>query len=107
MARAPVVDGEETKDYPPSRTRKRGVAPPLVVKGEAENEAEARGREGRPAPGRTTEADFTAFPNETVFDNLLRRSGLPDADLGMSYIRIHLPRPVPKDGGVRLLIEKT
>jgi pSer/pThr/pTyr-binding forkhead associated (FHA) protein len=71
MATAPVVDGEETKDYPPSRTRKRGVAPPLVVKDEAEQEAAARGAEARPAPGRTTEADFSAIPNETVFDNFL------------------------------------
>lgn len=36
-----------------------------------------------------------------------RRSGLPDADLGMSYLRIQLPRPVPAEGGVRLLIDKT
>jgi hypothetical protein len=36
-----------------------------------------------------------------------RRSGLPDADLEMAYLRIHLPRPVPPQGGVRLLIEKT
>jgi len=71
MATAPVVDGEETKDYPPSRTRKRGVAPPLVVKGEAEQAAASRGSEARPAPGKTTEADFAAIPNETVFDNFL------------------------------------
>lgn len=36
-----------------------------------------------------------------------RATGLPDADPEMSYIRIQLPRPVPRDGGVRLLIEKT
>jgi hypothetical protein len=36
-----------------------------------------------------------------------RRGGLPDADLGMSYLRIQLPRPVPAEGGVRLLIDKT
>ena len=36
------------------------------------------------------------------------REGLADADPGTNYIRIHLPRPVPPDGGqVRLLIEKT
>src|SRR5579863_5814834 len=29
MATAPVKDGEETKDYPPSRTRNRGAALPL------------------------------------------------------------------------------
>ena len=37
-----------------------------------------------------------------------RRTGLPDADLDTDYIRIHLPRAVPREGGqVRLLIEKT
>ena len=36
-----------------------------------------------------------------------RSSGLPEADPATSYIRVHLPRPVPQDGGVRLLIEKT
>jgi len=37
-----------------------------------------------------------------------RASGLPRADLETDYIRIHLPRAVPADGGqVRLLIEKT
>ncbi len=36
-----------------------------------------------------------------------RGSGLPGADLDTHYIRIHLPRPVPPDGGIRLLIEKT
>lgn len=44
---------------------------------------------------------------EVVSGEEARASGLPDADLAMSYIRIHLPRPVPQDGGVRLLIEKT
>jgi hypothetical protein len=36
-----------------------------------------------------------------------RRGGLADAEPDVSYIRIELPRPVPEDGGVRLLIEKT
>lgn len=44
---------------------------------------------------------------EVVSGEEARASGLPDADPAMSYIRIHLPRPVPRDGGVRLLIEKT
>jgi hypothetical protein len=47
------------------------------------------------------------LPFEEVSGEEARASGLPDADLAMSYIRIHLPRPVPKDGGIRLLIEKT
>lgn len=36
-----------------------------------------------------------------------RKSGLPDADLDGSYLRVKLPRPVPAEGGVRLLIDKT
>jgi hypothetical protein len=39
-----------------------------------------------------------------------RAGGLPEADLDTSYIRVELPRPVPappREGGVRLLIEKT
>jgi hypothetical protein len=45
---------------------------------------------------------------EVVSGEEARRSGLPDADPGSDYIRIHLPRPVPQNGGqVRLLIEKT
>jgi len=34
------------------------------------------------------------------------RGAHPQADPSGRYIRIRLPRPVPKDGGVRLLIEK-
>jgi hypothetical protein len=46
---------------------------------------------------------FEVVPGEEA-----RRSGLPRADLESDYIRIHLPRPVPEDGGqMRLLIEKT
>jgi hypothetical protein len=52
-------------------------------------------------------ATSQALPFEAVSGEEARRSGLPDADLGMGYIRIHLPRPVPKEGGIRLLIEKT
>ena len=44
---------------------------------------------------------------EVVSGEEARRSGLPEADSSMDYIRIHLPRPVPAEGGVRLLIEKT
>jgi hypothetical protein len=36
-----------------------------------------------------------------------RTGGHPAADLDTSYIRIHLPRPVPKEGEVRLRIWKT
>jgi len=33
--------------------------------------------------------------------------GLPEADPATSYLRVRLPRPVPAEGGVRLLIDKT
>jgi hypothetical protein len=36
-----------------------------------------------------------------------RANGHPSADLDANYIKVHLPRPVPRDGEVRLLIEKT
>src|SRR5262249_59022398 len=45
---------------------------------------------------------------EQVSSEEARRTGLPDAERDTDYIRIHLPRPVPPQGGqVRLLIEKT
>ncbi|HWN42171.1 MAG TPA: hypothetical protein VNW71_08110 [Thermoanaerobaculia bacterium] len=47
------------------------------------------------------------LPFEVVSGGEARASGLPDASLPMDYIRIQLPHPVPKEGGVRLLIEKT
>lgn len=47
------------------------------------------------------------LPFEEVTGEEARTSGLPDADLSMSYIRIRLPRPVPQEGGIRLLIDKT
>lgn len=49
-----------------------------------------------------------ALPFEVVSGEEARRTGLPDAETGMDYIRVRLPRPVPLDAGqVRLLIEKT
>ncbi len=36
-----------------------------------------------------------------------RAGGHPEADLDTPYIRIVLPRPVPRDGEVRLLVDKT
>ncbi len=47
------------------------------------------------------------LPFEVVSGDEARASGLPEADPATSYIRIRLPRPVPAEGGVRLLIEKT
>jgi hypothetical protein len=67
-------------------------------------------RKGSEASGESVRDRATSQPLqfEAVSGEEARRSGLPDADLGMGYIRIHLPRPVPPDGGgIRLLIEKT
>lgn len=47
------------------------------------------------------------LPFEVVSGEEARASGLPEADVEGSYIRIRLPRPVPQEGGVRLLIDKT
>ncbi|MGH9366212.1 MAG: hypothetical protein ACRD3M_00885 [Thermoanaerobaculia bacterium] len=44
---------------------------------------------------------------EVVPGTQARRTGLPDAEAEVDYIRIHLARPVPPGGQVRLLIEKT
>jgi pSer/pThr/pTyr-binding forkhead associated (FHA) protein len=76
MATAPVADGEETKDYPPSRTRKRGVPPPVVVSGEGAGAGEGPGDsnadrhqgQNQSVQSRTTEADFGPISSETVFD---------------------------------------
>jgi hypothetical protein len=45
---------------------------------------------------------------EIVSPQEASRAGLAGAEPGTNYIQIHLPRPVPPEGGqVRLLIEKT
>jgi hypothetical protein len=36
-----------------------------------------------------------------------RREGFADAELEVQFLRVRLPRPVPADGGIRLLIDKT
>ncbi len=67
-------------------------------------------RKGSKASGESVRDRATSRPLqfEAVSGEEARRSGLPGADPGMGYIRIHLPRPVPADGGgIRLLIEKT
>jgi hypothetical protein len=66
-------------------------------------------RKGSEASGESVRDQASSQPLkfEVVNGEEARRSGLPDADLDTDYIRIHLPRPVPRDGGVRLLIEKT
>jgi len=52
-------------------------------------------------------ATSQALAFEVVNGEEARAGGLPEAEADTRYIRIHLPRPVPKEGGVRLLIEKT
>jgi hypothetical protein len=67
-------------------------------------------RKGSAASGESIRDRATSKPLqfEQVSGAEARRSGYPEAELDTDYIRIHLPRPVPKeDGGVRLLIEKT
>lgn len=66
-------------------------------------------RKGSTASGESVRDRATSKPLqfEQVSGEEARRSGLSDADSATDYIRIHLPRPVPPDGGIRLLIEKT
>ncbi len=67
-------------------------------------------RKGSAASGESVRdrATSQALPFEQVSGEEARRDGLAEADPGMSYIRIHLPHPVPADGGgIRLMIEKT
>ena len=44
---------------------------------------------------------------EVVSGKVAREWGLPRADTAGEYIMVHLPRAVPKDGEVRLQIDKT
>src|SRR5262245_2693994 len=48
-----------------------------------------------------------ALPFTIVSGAEARKGGDPEADPETRYIRIALPRPVPKDGEIRLLVEKT
>jgi hypothetical protein len=66
-------------------------------------------RKGSTASGESVRDRATSQPLqfEVVSGAEARKSGLPEAELTMDYIRVHLPRPVPAEGGIRLLIEKT
>jgi hypothetical protein len=48
-----------------------------------------------------------ALKFEVVSGADARAAGLAEADLDTSYIKIHLPRPVPSNGEIRLRIDKT
>lgn len=66
-------------------------------------------RKGSTASGESVRDRATSQPLqfEVVNGEEARKSGLPEADLATDYIRVRLPHPVPPEGGVRLLIEKT
>lgn len=66
-------------------------------------------RKGSAASGESVRdlATSQPLPFEVVSGEEARVSGLPEADPATGYIRIQLPRPVPQEGGIRLLIEKT
>jgi hypothetical protein len=55
----------------------------------------------------TDPATGTALPFQEVDGNTARAHGLADADPASSYIEVALPRPVPANGEIRILIEKT
>ena len=66
-------------------------------------------RKGSEASGESVVdlASGAPLPFDVVSGAEAKREGLSDAEPDVSYIRVRLPRPVPKDGGVRLLIDKT
>ncbi len=66
-------------------------------------------RKGSEASGESVVDVASGLPLsfDVVSGEEARRGGLSDAENDVSYIRVKLPRPVPKDGGVRLLIDKT
>jgi len=66
-------------------------------------------RKGSTASGESVRDRATSQPLqfEVVSGEEARKSGLPEADLATDFIRVHLPHPVPPEGGIRLLIEKT
>lgn len=66
-------------------------------------------RKGSEASGEAVydRATGRALRIEVVGGDEARAGGVDDADRDMRYLRIHLARPVPHEGGVRLLIDKT
>jgi hypothetical protein len=66
----------------------------------------------RPGSVATDEAVYDRMTGEqlkfeVVGGTVARTNGLPNADSTTHYIMVHLARPVPTDGEVRLLIDKT
>ncbi|PYQ55535.1 MAG: hypothetical protein DMF78_01715 [Acidobacteria bacterium] len=66
-------------------------------------------RKGSVATDETVRDRLTGrlLPFTIVSGREARAGGLPDADADERYIAVELPRPVPPEGEVRLLIEKT
>jgi hypothetical protein len=66
-------------------------------------------RKGSEASGEAVYDRMTGKPLrfDVVAGSDARANGLPAADLDGQYIKVHLPRPVPPAGQVRLLIDKT
>jgi len=66
-------------------------------------------RKGSVATDETVRDRMTGhvLPITVVDGKEARASGLPDAEADERYIAVQLPRPVPTEGEVRLLIEKT
>jgi hypothetical protein len=66
-------------------------------------------RKGSEASGESVSDCLTGqkIPVDVVQGAEAIAAHVPDADAGTQYLRVLLPRPVPGDGGVRLLIEKT
>ncbi len=94
MAAVPIVDGEETKDYPPALSRRRGDPPPVVVEGTAGSATDRIEPDETPArhdEATTTEADFGPLPHETVFDVALDDQD-PNAPRAMRDITGAAPR---------------
>lgn len=52
-------------------------------------------------------ATGTPLRFEVVSGAAAREAGLANADLETQYIRVELPRPVPRDGEIRIRIDKT
>jgi hypothetical protein len=55
----------------------------------------------------TDPATGKALPFQEVDGHAARAHGLTDADPASRYIEVALPRPVPANGEIRILIEKT
>jgi len=81
LASAPIVDGEETKDFPRTQQRLRGKVPPVIVAKSGANDAETElagpGHAEHESDGMKTDPDFPPVTppvdaGETIYDGSLR-----------------------------------